>query len=235
MRAGKRKVLDWRQERTNDGRQAGASGASADDGASADEAALSTVETLMAERRKYESWLETLEARRQSTPEHVFTRVHADYHDRLDAVIQQLKEHTEGLRAELASLTSRLVVARQRAAAAARRARRGRAARARRRAVARRVEGDRERVGQGDRRADRRGTVSWSASVCARASCSTRPSVRRRRAMRCRVIAPPKQPVAAAPRQAARQRRSAERAARGVRSRRRAARPSSRRSSCRRR
>jgi hypothetical protein len=82
--------------------------ANADDGASVDETALSTVETLMAERRKYESWLETLEARRQSTPERVFTRVHGDYHDRLDAVIQQLKEHTEGLRAELASLTSRL-------------------------------------------------------------------------------------------------------------------------------
>jgi hypothetical protein len=82
-------------------------GATADGGASEDDS-LSTVETLMAERRKYETWLETLEARRQSTPERVFTRVHADYHDRLDAVIQQLKEHTEGLRAELASLTSRL-------------------------------------------------------------------------------------------------------------------------------
>ncbi len=80
----------------------------ADDGASANDAALSTVETLMAERRKYESWLEALEARRQNTPERVFTRVYGDYHDRLDAVIQQLKEHTEGLRAELASLTSRL-------------------------------------------------------------------------------------------------------------------------------
>src|SRR6185503_722187 len=68
----------------------------ADDGASANDAALSTVETLMAERRKYESWLEALEARRETTPERVFTRVHGDYHDRLDAVIQQLREHTEG-------------------------------------------------------------------------------------------------------------------------------------------
>jgi hypothetical protein len=83
-------------------------GAGADGGAGVDESALSTVETLMAERRKYESWLETLEARRNGTPDRVFTRVHGDYHDRLDAVIQQLKEHTEGLRAELASLTSRL-------------------------------------------------------------------------------------------------------------------------------
>jgi hypothetical protein len=62
----------------------------------------------MAERRKYEQWITALEARRTSTPDRVFTRVHADYHDRLDAVIEQLKEHTEGLRAELASLTLRL-------------------------------------------------------------------------------------------------------------------------------
>jgi hypothetical protein len=73
-----------------------------------DDSALTLVESLMAERRKYEQWLSALEARRESTPERVFTRVHADYHDRLDAVVEQLKEHTEGLRAELASLTLRL-------------------------------------------------------------------------------------------------------------------------------
>src|SRR5829696_4274500 len=69
---------------------------------------LTLVESLMAERRKYENWIAALESRRASTPERVFSRVHADYHDRLDAVIEQLKEHTEGLRAELASLTLRL-------------------------------------------------------------------------------------------------------------------------------
>ena len=73
-----------------------------------DDSALTLVESLMAERRKYEQWLTALEARRDSTPDRVFTRVHADYHDRLDAVVEQLKEHTEGLRAELASLTLRL-------------------------------------------------------------------------------------------------------------------------------
>ena len=73
-----------------------------------DDSALTLVESLMAERRKYEQWLAALEARRDSTPQRVFTRVHADYHDRLDAVVEQLKEHTEGLRAELASLTLRL-------------------------------------------------------------------------------------------------------------------------------
>jgi hypothetical protein len=72
------------------------------------DAALTMVGTLMEERRKYESWIAALEARRATTPQRVFTRVHDDYSDRLDAVIDQLKEHTEGLRDELASLTSRL-------------------------------------------------------------------------------------------------------------------------------
>jgi hypothetical protein len=72
------------------------------------EDSLTLVESLMAERRKYENWIAALESRRSATPERVFSRVHADYHDRLDAVIEQLKEHTEGLRAELASLTLRL-------------------------------------------------------------------------------------------------------------------------------
>jgi hypothetical protein len=89
------------QGRTHDER--GADGQRDGDGSP-----LTLVESLMAERRKYEQWITALEARRTSTPDRVFTRVHADYHDRLDAVIEQLKEHTEGLRAELASLTLRL-------------------------------------------------------------------------------------------------------------------------------
>ena len=56
---------------------------------------LTLVESLMAERRKYEQWLAALEARRSTTPERVFNRVHADYHDRLDAVLEQLKAKTE--------------------------------------------------------------------------------------------------------------------------------------------
>jgi hypothetical protein len=87
---------------TDDERGAGRLGGEGDD------SSLTLVESLMAERRKYEQWISALEARRATTPDRVFTRVHADYHDRLDAVIEQLKEHTEGLRAELASLTLRL-------------------------------------------------------------------------------------------------------------------------------
>jgi len=69
---------------------------------------LSAVSALMDERRKYESWLEALEAKRASTPERVFTRVHADYSARLDVVLNELVAHSGGLRSELSTLSSRL-------------------------------------------------------------------------------------------------------------------------------
>jgi hypothetical protein len=78
------------------------------------DAALSVVSGLMEERRRYESWLTALEARRATTPETVFARVHADYTARLDAVIAQLTSHTEGLRGELTSLAARLVSLKER-------------------------------------------------------------------------------------------------------------------------
>ena len=62
----------------------------------------------MEERRRYEAWLAALEARRAETPRHVFTRVHADYTARLESVIERLVAHTEGLRAELTTLTTRI-------------------------------------------------------------------------------------------------------------------------------
>jgi len=73
-----------------------------------DGGALAVVSGLMDERRKYESWLGALEAKRDATPERVFTRVHADYSTRLDAVLEQLRAHSDGLRAELATLSSKL-------------------------------------------------------------------------------------------------------------------------------
>ena len=72
------------------------------------ESPVSAVGALMDERRRYESWLAALEARRAETPKHVFTRVHADYSARLDAVIQRLVSHADGLRAELTALTTRI-------------------------------------------------------------------------------------------------------------------------------
>jgi hypothetical protein len=69
---------------------------------------VSAVGALMEERRRYEAWLAALEARRAETPKHVFTRVHADYTSRLESVIERLVSHTDGLRAELTTLTTRI-------------------------------------------------------------------------------------------------------------------------------
>jgi hypothetical protein len=74
----------------------------------AEQSALSTVGTLMEERRQYEAWLAALDARRAETPKHVFTRVHADYVARLESVVARLIAHADGLRAELTSLTTRI-------------------------------------------------------------------------------------------------------------------------------
>ncbi len=69
---------------------------------------LGAVSALMDERRRFEGWIAALEARRAATPEHVFKRVHADYTGRLEAVIIHLTTHTEGLRREMETLSSRL-------------------------------------------------------------------------------------------------------------------------------
>ena len=70
--------------------------------------AVATVSSLMEERRRYELWLAALNARRAETPKHVFSRVHADYTARLEAVIGRLTGQVEGLRAELTILTTRI-------------------------------------------------------------------------------------------------------------------------------
>jgi hypothetical protein len=82
----------------------------ADDSAPSAEGAspVSAVGALMEERRRYEAWLTALEARRAETPKHVFIRVHADYTARLESVIERLVAHTDGLRAELTTLTTRI-------------------------------------------------------------------------------------------------------------------------------
>jgi HPt (histidine-containing phosphotransfer) domain-containing protein len=71
-------------------------------------AALVAVSALMEERRRYEGWIAALDARRATTADHVFERVHLDYAMRLEAVIVQLATHTDDLRREMHSLTSRL-------------------------------------------------------------------------------------------------------------------------------
>ena len=69
---------------------------------------LAAVSALMDERRRFEQWISALEARRATTPEHVFNRVHADYTGRLEGVIANLTTHTDGLRLEMEALSSRL-------------------------------------------------------------------------------------------------------------------------------
>ncbi len=75
---------------------------------SADAAPLSAVVALTDERRRFEQWLEALEARRAATPERVFLRVHADYSARRDAAAEQLLGHVGALRGELSVLAARL-------------------------------------------------------------------------------------------------------------------------------
>ena len=74
--------------------------------------AASTVSALMDERRRFEAWIAALDAKRASTPEHVFERVHLDYSTRLDAVVQQLTTHGDALRREIDSLSTRLTALR---------------------------------------------------------------------------------------------------------------------------
>ena len=51
------------------------------------------VASLINERRKYEDWIAALEAKRDVTPAHVFTRVHADYETRLRAIVDKLQDN----------------------------------------------------------------------------------------------------------------------------------------------
>jgi hypothetical protein len=62
----------------------------------------------MAEKTKYEQWLEDLEAKKDSTPVSVFDRVRQDYLTRLQAVMDQLKQHTVALQEHAANLMARL-------------------------------------------------------------------------------------------------------------------------------
>ena len=70
--------------------------------------ALEAVGALMAERRRFEGWIDALNARKATTPQHVFERVHLDYSNRLDAVIEQLTSHADALRRATDALTVRI-------------------------------------------------------------------------------------------------------------------------------
>jgi hypothetical protein len=69
---------------------------------------MSELPALLEERHRYEAWLAALEARRETTPKHVFERVLADYHGRLDRVEERLAAHRQSIQDERASLESRV-------------------------------------------------------------------------------------------------------------------------------
>jgi hypothetical protein len=69
---------------------------------------VEAVAALIADRRKYESWLAALEAKRAETPDHVFFRVRSDYERRLSEVLDQLRAQATALNERAESLTTRL-------------------------------------------------------------------------------------------------------------------------------
>jgi hypothetical protein len=68
----------------------------------------STVAALMAERARFESWIAALEARRDSTPAHIYQRVHGDYALRLQKVVEQLLGHMGEIEQAAKALAERL-------------------------------------------------------------------------------------------------------------------------------
>ena len=66
------------------------------------------IESLLTERKKYESWIAQLDAKRATTAEHVFIRVHADYATRLEDVRSRLGNEADGIRTIVAELATRL-------------------------------------------------------------------------------------------------------------------------------
>src|SRR5262245_24054935 len=71
---------------------------------------LSEVPGLIDERRRYEGWLSALEARRESTPKHVFERVQSDYRTRLQRVAEQLASYKQAIDEECASVQARIAL-----------------------------------------------------------------------------------------------------------------------------
>jgi hypothetical protein len=56
------------------------------------------IQRLLEERRQYEAWLARIKTTPDSAPEHVRTRVRADYEARLKAVTEELKAHADAAR-----------------------------------------------------------------------------------------------------------------------------------------
>lgn len=64
--------------------------------------------TLLGERRKYEQWIEALEAKRDATPKHVYERVHGDYTSRLQHVMEELEARSSEIETQRKELSARV-------------------------------------------------------------------------------------------------------------------------------
>jgi len=69
---------------------------------------MDVLNALMEERSRYEQWLAQLEARKGTTPPHVFDRVRGDYTDRLNAVLDQLAGRATELQETAGTLAERV-------------------------------------------------------------------------------------------------------------------------------
>lgn len=80
-----------------------------------------TIQRLLEERRKYESWIARLHSAADATPAAVRERVEADYTARLQAVNEELKVHAEAARQLIAQRQETVTELRSREQAAAER------------------------------------------------------------------------------------------------------------------
>jgi len=67
-----------------------------------------TIDVLLADRARFESWLSQLEHKAGDLPPHIVARVRADYAGRLQRVLDVLAERADDLRAEAAELAERV-------------------------------------------------------------------------------------------------------------------------------
>jgi hypothetical protein len=79
------------------------------------------IQRLLEERRQYEAWLARINATPDSAPEHVRTRVKADYEARLKAVTEELRAHADAARQLIAQRKDALLELQKKEKAAAER------------------------------------------------------------------------------------------------------------------
>src|SRR5213080_1425477 len=79
------------------------------------------IQRLLEERRQYEAWLARIKATADAAPEHVRTRVKADYEARLKAVTEELRAHADAARQLIAQRKEMLLELQKQEKAAAER------------------------------------------------------------------------------------------------------------------